>query len=91
LFVREEVDGSILGWEISSLLDGKLVRWSTASCALALVCRLLSSEKQKKIIVDFLAMYDSSDDMHLYCGDGVTTFNPGYATPVLYGPDYNHL
>ena len=26
------------GCEISSLLDEKLVKWSTASCALALVC-----------------------------------------------------
>jgi hypothetical protein len=33
---KEEVGGSIPGYEMSSLLDEKLARWSTASCALAL-------------------------------------------------------
>jgi hypothetical protein len=32
---KEKVGGSILGCEISSLPAGKLVRWSTATCALA--------------------------------------------------------
>jgi hypothetical protein len=36
--LKEEVGGSNPGCEISSLLDGKLARWSTASCALTLVC-----------------------------------------------------
>jgi hypothetical protein len=35
--IKEEVGASNPGYEISSLLDGKLTRWSTASCALA--CR----------------------------------------------------
>jgi hypothetical protein len=34
--LKEEVGGSNPGCEIFSLLDGKLARWSTASCALAL-------------------------------------------------------
>jgi hypothetical protein len=37
--LKEEVVGSILSYEISSLLDKKLTKWSTASCALALACR----------------------------------------------------
>jgi hypothetical protein len=37
--LKEEVGGSIPGYEISSLLDKKLVRWSTASCVLALAYR----------------------------------------------------
>jgi hypothetical protein len=36
--LKEKIDSSILGCEISSLLDQKLVKWSTASCALALTC-----------------------------------------------------
>jgi hypothetical protein len=42
------VDGLIPGYEISSLPDGKLVRWSTASCALALACQPSKSIKRKK-------------------------------------------
>ena len=38
--LKEEVGGSIPGCEISSLLDIRLARWSTASCALTLACRL---------------------------------------------------
>ena len=34
--VKEKVGSSIAGYEISSLPDIKFVRWSTASCALAL-------------------------------------------------------
>jgi hypothetical protein len=37
--LKEEVHGLIPGYEISSLPDGKLAKWSTASCALALACR----------------------------------------------------
>ena len=37
--LKEEVGGSIPGYEISSLLDIKLARWSIASCALALACQ----------------------------------------------------
>ena len=36
--LKEEVDGSIPSCEISFLLDGKLARWSIASCALAMAC-----------------------------------------------------
>ena len=46
--MQEEVGGSILGCEISSLLDGKLVGWSTASCALVLACQPSVSKKKKK-------------------------------------------
>ena len=48
--LKEEVGGSNPGCEISSLLDGNLVRWSTASCALALACRPSVSKKKKKRI-----------------------------------------
>ena len=41
---KEEVGGSNLGCEISSLLDKILVRWSTATCSLALACRTSISE-----------------------------------------------
>jgi hypothetical protein len=34
--LKEEVDDLIPGCEISSLPDGKLAMWSTASCALTL-------------------------------------------------------
>ena len=37
--LKDEVAGLIPGYEISFLLDKKLVMWSTASCALALACR----------------------------------------------------
>ena len=37
------------GYQISSILDIKLARWSIASCALALACRpFVSNKKQKK-------------------------------------------
>ena len=36
--LKEEVGGSIPGSEISSLLDRKLAKWSTASCVLVLAC-----------------------------------------------------
>ena len=39
LVLKEGIGGSIPSCEISSLLDRKLVRWSTTSCALALACR----------------------------------------------------
>jgi hypothetical protein len=44
--LKEEVGGAILGCEIFSLLDIKLVRWSSASCALASECRPSISQKQ---------------------------------------------
>jgi hypothetical protein len=51
LNLKEEVGGSILGCEISSLLDGILARWSTASCALELVCQpYVSIKKIKKFV-----------------------------------------
>ena len=45
--LKEEVDSSIPSCEISSLLDKKLARWSTASCALALACWPLVSKSLK--------------------------------------------
>jgi hypothetical protein len=46
--LKEKIGGSIPDCEISSLLDGKLAKWSTASCALALACRPSVSQKRKK-------------------------------------------
>ena len=46
--LKEEAGGLIPSCEISSLLDIKLVRWSTASYALALACRHSVSNKKKK-------------------------------------------
>ena len=46
--LKEEVGGSILDCEISRLLDKKLTRWSTASCALALTCRPSKKFKKRK-------------------------------------------
>jgi hypothetical protein len=37
--LKEEVGGSIPNYEISSLPDRKLARWSIASCVLVLACR----------------------------------------------------
>ena len=48
--LKEEVGGSIVGCEISSLLDGKLARWSTASCALALACWPSVSKQHNNVI-----------------------------------------
>jgi hypothetical protein len=45
--LKEEVGGLIPGFEISSLLDKTLARWSTASCALALASRPSVSKKKK--------------------------------------------
>ena len=45
--LKEEDDGSIPGSEISSQLDGKLVRRSTASCALTLAYQPSVSKKDK--------------------------------------------
>jgi len=45
--LKEEVGGSIPGFEISSLLDKILARWSTASCALALASWPSVSKKKK--------------------------------------------
>jgi hypothetical protein len=47
--LKEEVGGSIPGCEISSLSDGKLARWSTASCALALACQPSITKKEKNM------------------------------------------
>ena len=43
--LKEKVGNSLPSCEISSLLARKLVRWSTASCDLALVCRPSISKK----------------------------------------------
>ena len=50
--LKEDVGGSNPGYEISSLLDGKLARWSTASCALAPACRPSVSKNQIKIKIE---------------------------------------
>jgi hypothetical protein len=46
--LKEEIGGSIPGCEISSLLDGKLARWSTVFWALALACRPYVSKNNNK-------------------------------------------
>jgi hypothetical protein len=48
--LKEEVGSSIHDYEISSLPDGKLPRWSSTSCALTLACRpsIFFKEKRKK-------------------------------------------
>ena len=45
--LKEEVGSSIPGYGISSLLAINLVRWSTASCDLALACQHFVSIKKK--------------------------------------------
>jgi hypothetical protein len=52
--LKEEVGSSSPECEISSLLDGKLARWSTISCVLALACwsfvsKLIKSRKHSTI------------------------------------------
>jgi len=44
--LKEEVGGWITDCEISSLPDGKLAGWSTASCALAMACWSSVSEQK---------------------------------------------
>ena len=46
--LKEEVGGSIPGFEISSLLDKTLPGGQTASCALALACQSSVLKKRKK-------------------------------------------
>ena len=46
--LKEEVRGSNPGYEISSLLDGKLAKWSTASCAWRWPVGLRSQKKKQK-------------------------------------------
>jgi hypothetical protein len=46
--LKEGVGGSNPGCEISSLLDGKLAKWLTTSCALAMACQPSVSKKQSK-------------------------------------------
>ena len=46
--LKKEVGGSNLGREISSLLAGKLARWSTASIVLVLACWPPPKKKKKK-------------------------------------------
>jgi hypothetical protein len=50
---QEEVGDSTPSCEISSLLDKKLARWSTASCALALACWPSISKKEKEKEKDY--------------------------------------
>ena len=56
LNLKEEVGTSNPGCEISSLLDGKLPRWSTTSCALALACwpSVSNSFKKNVMVVSLL-------------------------------------
>ena len=57
----KEVVGSVIpGCEISSLLDGKLSRWSNASYALALACRHFVSRKQKNKHNNYIIEVSSS-------------------------------
>ena len=49
--LKEEVGGSNPGYEISSLLDGKLARWSIASCAWRWPVGLLSQKSNKYIYI----------------------------------------
>ena len=51
--LQEEVGGLTPGWEISSLLDEKLARWSTTSSALALACRPSVSGKRLSTLYIF--------------------------------------
>jgi hypothetical protein len=44
--LKEEVGALNPDYEILSILDGKLVRWSSASCALALACQPYVTQKQ---------------------------------------------
>jgi hypothetical protein len=46
--LKEEVGSLIPGCEISFLLDEKLARWLTTSCAFALACRPSVSKKKEK-------------------------------------------
>jgi hypothetical protein len=55
--LKEEVGGSIPRCEISSLLDGKLVRWLTVSCALALAYQPYVSRKKIKIVGIYIGIY----------------------------------
>ena len=52
--LKEEVGSSNPGYEISSLHDGKLAMWSTASCTLAFACRPFVS-KGKCTYIPFTA------------------------------------
>jgi hypothetical protein len=44
--LKEDIGGSNFGCEVSSLPDGRLARWSTASCALAITCQPFVSENK---------------------------------------------
>ena len=44
--LKEEVGNLIPSYEISFVLDGKLVRWLIVSCALGLACRPFVSKKK---------------------------------------------
>jgi hypothetical protein len=56
---KKEVGGLISGCEISSLLDRKHARWSTASFALTLACRQsVSKKKEKKETKLTIGVYD---------------------------------
>ena len=57
--LKEEVGGSISGCELSSLPDGKLVRWSTASCALVLAYQTFVSTKKKALADSLIIFYKS--------------------------------
>jgi hypothetical protein len=53
----------ILGCEISSLLDKKLARWSTASCALALAYQSFVSKRKRKMIVFYYFIFGAKGDV----------------------------
>ena len=53
--LKEEVGSLIPGYEISSLLDKKLAKWSTASRALALAC--LNNKKISRWFLNQLIIF----------------------------------
>jgi hypothetical protein len=60
--LKEEVGGSIPDCEISSLPDGKLARWSTASCALVLACQpSVLKYKRKKSCCEIFFLPDGKN------------------------------
>ena len=56
--LKEEVGGSNLACEISSLPDGKLAKRSTASCALALAYQPSVSKKKKNSTVAITKLFN---------------------------------
>ena len=83
--LKKEVGGSFLGCEIFSLLDIILVRWSNASCAMALACRpsidLLKKKSLWKVWC-FLVVHYSNPPCTFH-------FNDRYPLLIELGPPKN--